>query len=380
MPVLIINLILPPHYYDINLSTDKKQILLFKEEVLLAAFQEIFRQAVDTSNANVHIISGLASSKQNDDNRSSSSSKKAAKKVDERREELVGGKMSGIQTRSLEEVYEISKPRTSTSTIPPPVTNNLISSSLSSLSSPIETQSKPSSIETLPISVGNSSLPAESIPVVVDRCRKSKKRRDPLPDNAPLSASTLNSTPHTSDLVESERDGLFRMDVTNGEQRRLNRGYRQQEQQQVIRLDEVIPSKRRELSNTEPVKQITSTPILSIPSSTSTTPSLPPPKSSVTPSQSSLPSSMSSILTMVSSSDFSQPSNISQHAILSQFEALLQHAPNTLQSMGIVDLESDSLRGTQQGHEREKKEENHGIEESGAIAEVELSRVLSKVR
>ena len=43
MPMLIVNLILPPSYYDVNLSTDKKQILLMKEDVLLTAIKEIFR-------------------------------------------------------------------------------------------------------------------------------------------------------------------------------------------------------------------------------------------------------------------------------------------------------------------------------------------------
>lgn len=30
MPVLVVNIILPPSYYDINLSIDKKQILFMK--------------------------------------------------------------------------------------------------------------------------------------------------------------------------------------------------------------------------------------------------------------------------------------------------------------------------------------------------------------
>ena len=57
MPVLVINVILPPQYYDINLSTDKKQILLFKEDVLFVAFQEVFRSAVDASNTHMQVAS-----------------------------------------------------------------------------------------------------------------------------------------------------------------------------------------------------------------------------------------------------------------------------------------------------------------------------------
>ena len=57
MPVLVMNVILPPQYYDINLSTDKKQILLFKEDVLFVAFQEVFRSAVDASNTHMQVAS-----------------------------------------------------------------------------------------------------------------------------------------------------------------------------------------------------------------------------------------------------------------------------------------------------------------------------------
>ena len=55
MPVM--NVVLPPQYYDINLSTDKKQILLFKEDVLFVAFQEVFRSAVDASNTHMQVTS-----------------------------------------------------------------------------------------------------------------------------------------------------------------------------------------------------------------------------------------------------------------------------------------------------------------------------------
>ena len=55
--MLIVNLILPPSYYDVNLSTDKKQILLMKENVMLAAFQEIYRYVIDASNANMRVSS-----------------------------------------------------------------------------------------------------------------------------------------------------------------------------------------------------------------------------------------------------------------------------------------------------------------------------------
>lgn len=57
MPVLVMNVVLPPQYYDINLSTDKKQILLFKEDVLFVAFQEVFRSAVDASNTHMQVTS-----------------------------------------------------------------------------------------------------------------------------------------------------------------------------------------------------------------------------------------------------------------------------------------------------------------------------------
>ena len=55
--MLIVNLILPPSYYDVNLSTDKKQILLMKENVMLAAFQEIYRYVIDASNTNMRVSS-----------------------------------------------------------------------------------------------------------------------------------------------------------------------------------------------------------------------------------------------------------------------------------------------------------------------------------
>ena len=57
MPMLIVNLILPPSYYDVNLSTDKKQILLMKENVMLSAFQEIYRYVIDASNTNMLVSS-----------------------------------------------------------------------------------------------------------------------------------------------------------------------------------------------------------------------------------------------------------------------------------------------------------------------------------
>ena len=63
MPMLIVNLILPPSYYDVNLSTDKKQILLMKEDVILTAIQEIFRCAIDASNTSLHVSSVIGKGK-----------------------------------------------------------------------------------------------------------------------------------------------------------------------------------------------------------------------------------------------------------------------------------------------------------------------------
>lgn len=63
MPMLIVNLILPPSYYDVNLSTDKKQILLMKEDVILTAIQEIFRCAIDASNMSLHVSSVIGKGK-----------------------------------------------------------------------------------------------------------------------------------------------------------------------------------------------------------------------------------------------------------------------------------------------------------------------------
>ena len=63
MPILIVNLILPPSYYDVNLSTDKKQILLMKEDVILTAIQEIFRCAIDASNTSLHVSSVIGKGK-----------------------------------------------------------------------------------------------------------------------------------------------------------------------------------------------------------------------------------------------------------------------------------------------------------------------------
>lgn len=61
--MLIVNLILPPSYYDVNLSTDKKQILLMKEDVILTAIQEIFRCAIDASNTSLHVSSVIGKGK-----------------------------------------------------------------------------------------------------------------------------------------------------------------------------------------------------------------------------------------------------------------------------------------------------------------------------
>lgn len=63
MPMLIVNLILPPSYYDVNLSNDKKQILLMKEDVILTAIQEIFRCAIDASNTSLHVSSVIGKGK-----------------------------------------------------------------------------------------------------------------------------------------------------------------------------------------------------------------------------------------------------------------------------------------------------------------------------
>ena len=209
MPILVINVILPPHYYDINLSTDKKQILLFHEDILLRAFQEIIRSAVDSSNMNVQV--------------SVSSSIQPVRKKEQ-------NLLSGDVTPSVKSILNIVAdssgvvipsvtPSVIPSSVPPSVPPSVIPTSVSSsvlpssvppsMASDIPIPSisiTPPSIPVTPIPVtptpsikensisdqsssdrlnkqpSNQQIPSKSlsnqIPQIVDRCKKSKKRRD----------------------------------------------------------------------------------------------------------------------------------------------------------------------------------------------------------
>lgn len=366
MPVLVINLILPPHYYDINLSTDKKQILLFKEDVLLAAFQEIFRAAVDASNANIEIVSSLAASTSGADYGKRSRAKTVQSAT-------IGEVFGGVQQRKVKEEGEKEKEKEKGMDdedgcveIPPSLSTPSLFPTASTTSSssvhPPDTNPPhppPFSVETLPIPSNPTLIDVASIPVVVDRCRKSKKRRDPLSD-APLtlfashtsgyspSSSAIPSS-HSTESVDYEETSkhIYSDDnVQNGE---------------IMSMSMSMPMPKR-----RDVHDINESNCISTPSSL--------------PSQPSQPSSMSSILTMIPSNDCSQPSNISHQSILSQFNSLLQSKPSILQETIVSSSDFRPIRTNTNANENNSGEEGSvEVDAPTARAEEELTRVLHKV-
>lgn len=218
MPMLIVNLILPPSYYDVNLSTDKKQILLMKENVMLAAFQEIYRYVIDASNANMRVSSVNQKKSQNvpmvkrvrdtDPVAKEVVSDSKARAFSQADEKKRGLEEAALITPSIQQAVDVlfrpSPTQSSRSAVRVSQSDVRVSQSDVSPSNPVVTPVKgsnptpithsnptpithsPPTITPLPSSpLATNSHPVlteikDTIPVVVDRCRRSKKRHDPL--------------------------------------------------------------------------------------------------------------------------------------------------------------------------------------------------------
>lgn len=223
--MLIVNLILPPSYYDVNLSTDKKQILLMKENVMLAAFQEIYRYVIDASNTNMRVSSinqkksqTVPMVKRVRDTEPvakevvSDSKARAFSQADEKKRGL---EEAALITPSIQQAVDVlfrpsptqssrsavkvsqsdmkvsqSDVRVSQSDVSPsnPAVTPVKGSNPTPIthSTPTPITHSPPTITPLPSSpLATNSHPVlteikDTIPVVVDRCRRSKKRHDPL--------------------------------------------------------------------------------------------------------------------------------------------------------------------------------------------------------
>lgn len=218
MPMLIVNLILPPSYYDVNLSTDKKQILLMKENVMLAAFQEIYRYVIDASNANMRVSSVNQKKSQTvpmvkrvrdtDPVAKEVVSDSKARAFSQADEKKRGLEEAALITPSIQQAVDVlfrpSPTQSSRSAVKVSQSDMKVSQSDVSPSNPAVTPVKgsnptplthstptplthsPPTITPLPSSpLATNSHPVmteikDTIPVVVDRCRRSKKRHDPL--------------------------------------------------------------------------------------------------------------------------------------------------------------------------------------------------------
>ena len=225
MPMLIVNLILPPSYYDVNLSTDKKQILLMKENVMLAAFQEIYRYVIDASNANMRVSSVnqkksqtvpiLKRVRDTDPVAKEVVSDSKARAFSQAEVKKRGLEEAALITPSIQQAVDVlfrpsptqssrSAVKVSQSDVKVSQSDVKVSQSDASPSNPVVTPVKgsnptplthstptplthsPPTITPLPSSpLATNSHPVlteikDTIPVVVDRCRRSKKRHDPL--------------------------------------------------------------------------------------------------------------------------------------------------------------------------------------------------------
>ena len=244
--MLIVNLILPPSYYDVNLSTDKKQILLMKENVMLAAFQEIYRYVIDASNANMRVSSVNQKKSQNvpmvkrvrdtDPVAKEVVSDSKARAFSQADEKKRGLEEAALITPSIQQAVDVlfrpsptqssrsavkvsqsdvrvsqsdvrvsqSDVKVSQSDVRVSQSDMKVSQSDVRVSNPVVTPVKgsnptpithstptplthsPPTITPLPSSpLATNSHPVlteikDTIPVVVDRCRRSKKRHDPL--------------------------------------------------------------------------------------------------------------------------------------------------------------------------------------------------------
>lgn len=201
MPMLIVNLILPPSYYDVNLSTDKKQILLMKEDVILTAIQEIFRCAIDASNTSLHVSSVIGKGKKearrevasslqsqrmaaitpsvqrevNSLFRSPSSQARAREQTPSQIQSQTRSE-GREQSREEGQVKEQARVEERVREKPPVREQSQLHSQVKE-KPPVKEQGKEQGKEQ-PHSILNEIK--EPISVVVDRCRKSKKRHDPL--------------------------------------------------------------------------------------------------------------------------------------------------------------------------------------------------------
>lgn len=212
--MLIVNLILPPSYYDVNLSTDKKQILLMKENVMLAAFQEIYRYVIDASNANMRVSSVNQKKSQNvpmvkrvrdtdpvAKEVVSDSKARAFSQADEKKRGLEEAALitPSIQqavdvlfrpspTQSSRSAVKVSQSDVATVSPSNPAVTPVKGSNPTPIthSNPTPITHSPPTLTPLPSSpLATNSHPVlteikDTIPVVVDRCRRSKKRHDPL--------------------------------------------------------------------------------------------------------------------------------------------------------------------------------------------------------
>ena len=215
--MLIVNLILPPSYYDVNLSTDKKQILLMKENVMLAAFQEIYRYVIDASNTSMRVSSVNQKKSQNvpmvkrvrdtDPVAKEVVSDSKARAFSQAEVKKRGLEEAALITPSIQQAVDVlfrpsptqssrSAVKVSQSDVKVSQSDVKVSQSDASPSNPVVTPVKgsnptpithsPPTITPLPSSpLATNSHPVlteikDTIPVVVDRCRRSKKRHDPL--------------------------------------------------------------------------------------------------------------------------------------------------------------------------------------------------------
>lgn len=223
--MLIVNLILPPSYYDVNLSTDKKQILLMKENVMLAAFQEIYRYVIDASNTNMRVSSVNQKKSQTvpmvkrvRDTEPvakevvSDSKARAFSQADEKKrgleeaalitpsiQQAVDGLFRPSLTQSSRSAVKVSQSDMKASQSDMKVSQSDVSPSNPAVtpvkgsnptpithSTPTPLTHSPPTLTPLPSSpLATNSHPVlteikDTIPVVVDRCRRSKKRHDPL--------------------------------------------------------------------------------------------------------------------------------------------------------------------------------------------------------
>ena len=211
MPMLIVNLILPPSYYDVNLSTDKKQILLMKENVMLSAFQEIYRYVIDASNTNM-LVSSV--------NQKQTQRRMQSDPIPKRAQIIHSTKESAPSNRKAQESSQREKKsQGSGMVLIPPSIQQAVDVLFQPTQSQVRHDVKESASNGSRVSgsqrgvrdvnnsppvvtpVGNtpaitkvSNTPAitpvnnspiitpvkDPIPVVVDRCRRSKKRHDPM--------------------------------------------------------------------------------------------------------------------------------------------------------------------------------------------------------